>query len=225
MRAMILAAGRGERLRPLTDTTPKALVDVGGTSLLERHLQRLQVAGVTDVVINVDWLGEQIIERIGDGTRYGVNVSFSPEFGNVLETAGGIQKALPMLGDAPFWVVNADVFTDAVVPEVGLPDSIDGHLLMVPTPSFKRKGDFDIAEGLLRNSDNPKFTFSGIACYHPRFFAGLKPGRAALAPLLRTATDEGRLTAAMLAGSWDDVGTAERLEQVRDANAATSVGD
>lgn len=221
---MILAAGRGERLRPLTDTTPKALVDVGGTSLLERHLQRLQAAGVTDVVINIDWLGEQIIERIGDGTRYGVNVSFSPEFGNVLETAGGIQKALPMLGDAPFWVVNADVYTDAVIPEVSLADRIDGHLLMVPTPSFKHQGDFDIVDGLLRNSDSPEFTFSGIACYHPRFFSDLAPGRAALAPLLRQAADDGRLTAAMLPGSWDDVGTAERLEQVRDRSAATSVG-
>ena len=180
MRAMILAAGRGERLRPLTDTTPKALVDVGGTSLLERHLQRLQAAGVTDVVINIDWLGEQIIERIGDGTRYGVNVSFSPEFGNVLETAGGIQKALQMLGDAPFWVVNADVYTDAVIPEVSLADRIDGHLLMVPTPSFKHQGDFDIVDGLLRNSDSPEFTFSGIACYHPRFFSDLAPGRAML---------------------------------------------
>ena len=156
---MLLAAGRGERLRPLTDSVPKALMEVGGKALIEHHLDRLAAAGIAHVVINLDWLGEQIVERIGDGHRYGLQVAYSPEFGNVLETAGGIQRALPLLGASPFWVINADVFTDAPLPDITLPNDILGHLLLVPTPPFKANGDFDIAEGLLANGADPKYTF------------------------------------------------------------------
>ena len=215
MMAMILAAGRGERLRPITDKTPKALLEVAGESLLERHLRMLSAAGIKNVVVNLDWLGEQIIERIGDGQRFGLQVIYSPEFGNVLETAGGIHRALPMLGAEPFWVVNADVFTDFVLPKITLAANATAHLLLVPTPPFKSCGDFDLDNGLLANGEHPRFTFSGIALYRPEFFDGLPPGRSPLAPLLRAAADKGEITAALLDGIWEDVGTPERLERVR----------
>lgn len=214
MTAMILAAGRGERLRPLTDATPKALVEVGGRPLIEWHLLRLAEAGVSSVVINVDWLGEQIIERLGDGRRYGINIVYSPEFGNVLETAGGIQKALPMLSSAPFWVINADVFTDWQLPAKAPPGA--AHLVLVPTPSFKQQGDFALHGGLVHNAGEELLTFSGIAHYRPEFFADLKPGRAPLAPLLRAAADEHALTGELHSGAWNDVGTEARLQEVRE---------
>ncbi len=215
MMAMILAAGRGERLRPITDKIPKALLDVAGESLLERHLRMLSAAGISNVVVNLDWLGEQIIERIGDGRRFGLQVTYSPEFGNVLETAGGIHRALPVLGAEPFWVVNADVFTDIDLPDINLEADATAHLLLVPTPEFKARGDFDLNNGLLANSEQPQYTFSGIALYRPEFFAGLSPGRSPLAPLLRAAADKREITAALLDGAWEDVGTPERLERVR----------
>lgn len=219
MRAMILAAGRGERLRPVTDLLPKALVEVAGESLLERHLRSLSGSGVTHAVINLDWLGDMICKRIGDGHRFGLSVCYSPEFGNVLETAGGILRALPMLGEEPFCVVNADVFTDAIpaLCDVRLADSDLGHLLMVPKPDFKPNGDFDLSNGRLRNDTTPDYTFSGMAIYRPQFFASLAPGRSPLAPLLRRAADNDRLAASLHEGIWEDVGTPERLERVRES--------
>jgi MurNAc alpha-1-phosphate uridylyltransferase len=211
MIAMILAAGRGERLRPITESTPKALVEVQGRSLLERHLDAMQAAGISTVVVNLGWLGEQIVERVGDGSRYGLSVVYSPEGDNVLETAGGIQRALPMLGEEPFLVVNADVFTDMPFPDRLAPDS-GGHLVLVPKPVHKPNGDFDLAEGFVANSNSPSLTFSGIALYRPEFFADCKPGRSPLAPMLRSAADESRLTGSVYKGVWEDVGTAERLE-------------
>lgn len=214
---MILAAGRGERLRPVTDSVPKALVEVAGKSLLERHLQALSGNGVTHAVINLDWLGQMICERIGDGHRFGLSVSYSPEFGNVLETAGGIRRALPMLGDEPFLVVNADVFTDAIPALCGirLAGRDLGHLLMVPRPAFKPLGDFDVVKRRLRNHPKPAYTFSGLAIYRPQLFATLAPGRRPLAPLLRQAADDDQLAATVREGIWEDVGTPERLEQAR----------
>jgi len=215
--AIILAAGRGERLRPLTDSIPKALVEVAGETLLERHLRMLARAGIRNVVINLDWLGEQIIDRVGEGDRFGLQVTYSPEFGNVLETAGGIQRALPMLGNEPFWVVNADVYTDIDLPEIRLGEDVQAHVLLVPKPAFKAQGDFDLVGDRLVNSDNPGYTFSGISRYMPTFFRELRSGRAALGPMLRAAADAGTISAAMLDGVWEDVGTPERLEQVRAA--------
>jgi MurNAc alpha-1-phosphate uridylyltransferase len=223
MTAMILAAGRGERLRPLTDTIPKALVEVAGESLLERHLRMLARSGIGNVVINVDWLGEQIIECIGDGQRFGLQVTYSPEFGGVLETAGGIQRALPMLGKEPFWVVNADVFTDMDLPAIRLADDVLAHVLLVPTPGFKTRGDFDLDNGFLANGEQPKLTFSGIALYRPEFFSGQEPGCAPLAPLLREAAESGKISASMLEGIWEDVGTPERLETIQKRQAYNSV--
>lgn len=212
MIAMILAAGRGERLRPLTDSVPKALTEVRGQSLLERHLHSLKTAGVETVVINLGWLGEQIADRIGSGSAYGLNVVYSPEDEEILETGGGVHRALPMLGDAPFLVVNADIYTDMSMPTTELDENTKGKLMLVPTPGHLPNGDFDIRDGRLRNGPARPYTFSGIAVYRPEFFADCTAGRFSIVPLLRAAADEDQLAAAVYSGSWTDVGTIERLE-------------
>ena len=211
MRAMILAAGRGERLRPLTDEVPKSLVEVCGESLLERHLENVRSAGIGKVVINLGWLGNRIAERVGAGSRYGLEVVYSDEGEDILETGGGIHKALPMLGDDPFLVVNADIYTDMPVPDVTLGDNHLGHLVMVPTPDYRDNGDFDIDAGLIRNGENAALTFSGVAIYRPEFFDGCEAGRFPLAPMLREAADRGQLSGSLYEGLWADVGTPERL--------------
>jgi MurNAc alpha-1-phosphate uridylyltransferase len=215
MRAMILAAGRGERLRPLTDETPKSLVDVGGQSLLERHLDHVRVSGIRTVVINLGWLGERIVERVGSGRRFGLEVVYSQEGDNILETGGGIYKALPTLGDEPFLVINADIFTDMPVPDVTLADDHLGHLVMVPSPEYRDGGDFDIEDGLIRNTSAQSLTFSGVAIYRPEFFAGCEPGRFPLAPMLSDAAERGQLSGSLYEGQWADVGTSERLAALR----------
>lgn len=214
MRAMILAAGRGERLRPLTDETPKSLVEVGGRSLLERHLDHVRAAGIRTVVINLGWLGDRIVERVGSGRRYGLEVVYSQEGDHILETGGGIFKALPTLGDKPFLVVNADIFTDMPVPDIVLAEEHLGHLVMVPSPDYRSGGDFDIENGLVRNLGERSLTFSGVAVYRPELFANCKAGRFPLAPLLRDAADRGRLAGSLYEGRWADVGTPERLAQL-----------
>lgn len=211
MRAMILAAGKGERLRPLTNDIPKALVEVNGHSLLEHHLEALRAAGIEDVVINLGWHGEQIAERVGSGKRYGLSVVYSVEGDDILETGGGIHKALPMLGDDPFLVVNADIYTDMPVPDVELAHEHVGHLVLVPTPDYREHGDFDLAEGLVRNGETPGQTFGGVAVYRPEFFADCEPGRFPLAPMLKRAADAGTLAGSLYRGLWADVGTPERL--------------
>lgn len=211
MLAMILAAGRGERLRPVSDTMPKALVEVGGISLLEQQLQRLADAGIETVVINLGWLGERIAERIGSGRQFGLQVVYSPEYDNILDTGGGIKRALPLLGRAPFWVINADVFTDMTLPKVKLDADSLAHLVLVPTPAHKEFGDFELRDGKVRNSDNQDLTFSGIAFYRPEFFADSGGGRYSVVPLLREAADRGQLEGSLYEGIWEDVGTPERL--------------
>ena len=208
---MILAAGQGERLRPLTETTPKALVEVRGRSLLERHLDSLKAAGIETVVINLGWLGEMIADRIGSGHAYGLNVVYSQEGENILETGGGIHRALPMLGREPFLVVNADVYTDMPLPPAGLAETDVGHLVLVPRPAHKPQGDFDLQDGRVCESRNSAHTFSGVAVYRPEFFAGCEPGRFPLAPMLKAAAREGRLAGSLYEGLWEDVGTPERL--------------
>lgn len=217
MIAMILAAGRGERLRPLTDTTPKSLVEIGGQSLLERHLLNIRNAGVETVVINLGWLGAHIVKRVGSGARYGLHVIYSQEGDNVLETGGGIHKALPLLGSEPFLVLNADIYTDMPIPGVELAADTLGHLVMVPTPSYRDHGDFDLQEGLIRNSRAAKLTFSGVAVYKPEFFDGCEAGKFPLAPMLRGAADAGRLSGEIYEGLWADVGTLERLDALNQA--------
>ena len=202
---MILAAGRGERLRPLTDTIPKALIEVRGQSLLERHLDRIRDAGVTDVVINLGWLGEQIVERVASGSRFGLNIVYSQEGENILETGGGIHRALPVLGTEPFVVVNADIYTAMPIPDATLRDRELGHLVLVPTPDYKSSGDFDLDRGLLQNSAAPTLTFSGMAIYKPEFFDACEPGRFPLAPMLIAAADENLLRGSLYEGLWEDV--------------------
>ncbi len=216
MIAMLLAAGRGDRLRPITDTTPKPLVKVEGKALIEHHLERLAESGYQTVVINLGWLGEQILERVGSGERYGLQVVYSPEGDNILETGGGIHRALPMLGDAPFLVANADVFTGMPVPSLDLDEGELAHLVLVPRPPYREHGDFDLRDGKVVNAASPQLTFSGVAVYHPAFFADCEPGRFPLAPLLRAAADRGEIGGSLYEGLWEDVGTVERLEKLNE---------
>jgi MurNAc alpha-1-phosphate uridylyltransferase len=209
--AMILAAGKGERLRPLTETVPKALVEVRGRSLLERHLDSLATCGIDTVVINLGWLGGQILERVGSGEQYGLKVTYSQEGDNILETGGGIQRALPMLGSEPFLVINADIYTDMPVPDIDLAVGDLAHLVLVPTPADKPSGDFALSDGRIRNAGDEMYTFSGVSMYRPEFFAGCEPGRFSVVPMLRQAADDDRLSGSVYAGVWRDVGTPERL--------------
>jgi MurNAc alpha-1-phosphate uridylyltransferase len=216
MKAMILAAGRGERLRPLTDEIPKALVEVAGKSLLEHHLERVRAAGIESVVINLGWHGERIAERIGSGERYGLEVIYSDEGEHILETGGGIYKALPSLGANPFLVINADIYTDMPVPDIELAADRLGHLVLVPTPDYSEHGDFGLVDGLIRRVDTPDYTYAGLAVYRPEFFAGCEPGRFSIVQFMFAAADAGRLAGSVYTGMWADVGTPERLAALRE---------
>jgi MurNAc alpha-1-phosphate uridylyltransferase len=207
MKAMILAAGKGERLRPLTLHTPKPLVPVAGVPLIEYHLRALAAAGVTEVVINHAWLGAQIEAHLGDGARFGVSIAYSPE-GEPLETGGGILRALPLLGDEPFILVNGDIFTD--YPFVNLCRPLPGlaHLVLLDNPAHHPQGDFTLlADGQLTDAQasQPSLTYSGIAVLSPRLFAGCEPGAFKLAPLLRHAMAQGLVSGERYAGNWIDV--------------------
>ena len=214
MIAMILAAGRGERLRPVTDSVPKALVEVRGQSLIERHLIAIHSAGIETVVINLGWLGDAIVDRVGSGVNYGLNVIYSPEGDDVLETGGGIQRALPLLGDDPFLVINADIYTDMSLPPPTPVAKELAHLVLVANPPHRDRGDFNLDDGLVCASDAAKLTFSGVATYRAEFFAGCVPGRFPLAPMLYDAADAGRLSGSLYEGLWNDVGTPARLEEL-----------
>ena len=211
---MILAAGRGERMRPLTDTMPKPLLRIGGQTLIEHHIHALARAGFRELVINHAWLGASIERALGDGSSYGVQIRYSPEGETALETGGGIFRALPLLGDAAFLVVNADIWTD--FPFGDLPRGIDtlAHLVMVDNPPQHPDGDFSLTEGRLARHGPRMLTFSGIGVYRPELFAGCSDGRFALAPLLRTAMDAGRVSGEHFTGSWFDIGTPQRLEEI-----------
>jgi N-acetyl-alpha-D-muramate 1-phosphate uridylyltransferase len=216
MHAMILAAGRGERLRPLTDTTPKPLIEVGGKPLIVHHLERLAAAGFRDVVINIGWLGEQIPAALGDGSQFGLRIRYSPEPPGALETAGGIVHALELLGDAPFLVVSGDVLCDYPFETLRrLKTDALAHLVMVDNPPHHTRGDFGIVNGRLVIDAPNKLTFSGIALFRPDLFSDLAPGVRPLRPVLEQAIIEGRVTAERHAGRWMDVGSPERLDQVR----------
>jgi MurNAc alpha-1-phosphate uridylyltransferase len=222
MRAMILAAGRGERMRPLTDHTPKPLLPVGGKPLIVWHIERLVAAGITELVINHAHLGQQIEDALGDGSRFGASIRYSPEAA-ALETAGGIANALPLLGDEVFAVVNGDVWCDydfarLVELAAGLQSSHDlAHLVLVNNPEHHPNGDFPLEGGRISTTSPAfaKFTFSGIGLYRPALFDGIARGSAApLAPLLRVAIAEGRVSGEHHAGRWVDVGTPRRLAEL-----------
>jgi len=209
---MILAAGRGERMRPLTDTTPKPLLRVRGKPLIERHLERLAEAGVVDIVINLAWLGPMIRASLGDGSRFGVSIRYSEESPHALEPGGGIFRALPLLGATPFLVVNGDVLTDYPFAQLGLADTRDAHLVLVPNPPQHPRGDFGCVDGAAVAVAAEQFTYSGIALFRPEFFAGCRDGTFPLKPLLLRAMTAGRCSAEVYRGVWEDVGTPARLE-------------
>ncbi len=217
MKAMILAAGRGERLRPLTDTTPKPLLPVAGKPLIEHTILSLKSAGIKEIVINVAYLSKNIIDRLGDGSQLNVQINFSEEGHSALETLGGIVKALPLLGEEPFLVVNGDIATD--FPWHSLIDSNRkslGHLVLVPNPPHHQEGDFALREGLITETGDELFTFSGIGVYDPELFANCSSGKARLAPLLREASKKNQVTGELYKGFWLDIGNPERLSELND---------
>lgn len=213
MKAMILAAGRGVRMRPLTDTVPKSLLPVGGKPLIAWHLERLARAGFGEAVINHAHLGHLIEAALGDGARFGLTIRYSPER-EALETAGGIARALPLLGSEPFLVVNADVYSDydfAALARLDLQERL-AHLVLVDNPPQHPRGDFALAAGRVREAGERLLTYSGIGVYAPRLFAGIpREAKVALAPLLRKAIASDRVSGEHYPGRWHDIGTAERL--------------
>lgn len=214
MKAMILAAGRGVRMRPLTDTTPKSLLAVGGKPLIVWQLEKLARAGFGEAVINHAHLGDMIEAALGDGSRYGLSIRYSPER-EALETAGGIALALPLLGAEPFLVINADIYSDydfSALARLDLQDRL-AHLVLVDNPPQHPRGDFALEAGRVREAGERLLTFSGIGVYAPRLFGGI-PAKAkvALAPLLRKAMAAERVSGEHYYGRWHDIGTAERLQ-------------
>ncbi len=214
MKAMILAAGRGERMRPLTDHTPKPLLPVGKRSLIEHLMAALADAGFRNLVINHAHLGDKIVAALGDGRNHGVRIAYSPEPEGALETGGGIFKALPLLGEGPFLVVNGDIWTD--YPFSRLPRQLTGlaHLVLVDNPTHHPNGDFGLEGTTVVAESARKLTFSGIGIYSPALFASCEPGRFPLAPLLRAAMARGAVTGEHYRGVWSDVGTPARLQAI-----------
>ena len=208
---MILAAGRGERMRPLTDAKPKPLLPVNGIPLIDYHLAALVRGGIRDIVINLAWQGSQICDWVGDGSKYGINISYSDEGSEALETGGGVFQALPLLGKAPFWLVNGDVFCSYDYVVRGLADEMLGHLVMVPNPRHNAAGDFSLAAGRVTRRTEQTLTYSGIALLHPDLFAGAPGGKFPLAPLLDKAIEQDALSGELFTRRWIDVGTPERL--------------
>jgi MurNAc alpha-1-phosphate uridylyltransferase len=224
MKAMILAAGLGTRMRPLTDHLPKPLLEVGGKPLIVWHIEALARAGITELVINTAWLGDKLEAALGDGQRYGVSIFWSHE-GEPLETAGGLVKALPLLGDEPFVVINGDIwlrYDPALLRERFAGMKHQAHLVLVDNPAHNPRGDFALAADRITaattlrvaNDGEHRFTFAGLSVLHPRLFAGLPEGKRALAPLLREAIATGAVTGEYFPGPWVDVGTPERLVEL-----------
>jgi N-acetyl-alpha-D-muramate 1-phosphate uridylyltransferase len=209
---MLLAAGRGERLRPITDTVPKPLVAVAGKPLIVYHLEALARAEVRDVVINLSWLGEAIRATLGDGSRYGVRIAYSEEGPVPLETGGGIHRALPLLGPNPFLVVNSDVWTDMDFSRVlTLEEGAEARLLLAPNPPHHPHGDFGLEGDFVAEREAGRFTYTGIGVYRPELFAGCAPGKFPLLPLLKRAIAARRLRGEVYRGEWLDIGSPERL--------------
>jgi N-acetyl-alpha-D-muramate 1-phosphate uridylyltransferase len=213
---MILAAGRGERMRPLTDITPKPLLRVAGQPLIERHVVALAGAGLRRIVINLAWLGAQIQDYLGDGNSYGVNIAYSEESPVALETAGGIVRALPLLHPGPFAVVNGDILTDFPFETLALAAGRDAHLVLVPNPPQHPEGDFGLDRGVAMPAAATQYTFTGIALYRAAFFEGCVDGVFPLKPLLLRSMAAGRCSAQLYQGLWEDIGTPQRLQAVNE---------
>lgn len=212
MKAMILAAGKGERMRPLTLTRPKPLIEVNGRPLIEHHIQALAAAGITDLVINHAWLGDQLEAVLGDGSHLGVSIRFSAE-GEPLETGGGIFRALPLLGSEPFMLINGDIRTDVDFAALALPAGCLAHLVLVDNPVHHPSGDFGLVDGRITLEASEKLTYSGIAVLHPQLFSDCTAGAFKLVDVLRPAIVAGQVSGQRLAGRWVDVGTLERLAE------------
>ncbi|PCI07135.1 MAG: mannose-1-phosphate guanylyltransferase [Gammaproteobacteria bacterium] len=215
MKAMILAAGRGDRLRPLTDATPKPLIKVAGKSLIEYHLTNLASAGFKEIIINTAWLAEKIHTELGDGSNYGVTITYSDE-GEALETAGGIIHALPLLGDEPFLVINGDIWCDfefSNLPTINV--NVLAHLILVKNPQHNATGDFALQTGLVRNTGDIMYTYSGIGIYQTDFFKNQASGRVALGSVIREKNDNNLVSGQLHHGRWTDVGTLERLQVLK----------
>ena len=226
MKAMILAAGRGERMRPLTDRTPKPLLEVGGQPLIVWHLERLAAAGFREIVINHAHLGAQIETRLGNGSHWGLSIAYSAE-GTALETAGGIARALPLLGDAPFAVINGDIYTDYDLArlKVVLASQVQAHLVLVDNPPQHAQGDFYLHGDRLAAAGQQRLTFAGIAVYRSQVFAGISPNRPArLAPLLQVMIDQKTVSGEHHHGVWHDIGTPERLQALDEAMRRQAAG-
>jgi len=214
MKTIILAAGRGERMQPLTDTTPKPLLKAGKKRLIEYTIDALVEAGLCDIVINHAHLGEQFPATLGDGKRYGATIQYSNEDEGRLETAGGIINALPLLGDAPFLVVNGDIWTDypfAQLANKTLNEAQCCHLVLVANPEHHPQGDFSLSSGLLSDQGTEKYTYSGVGLYHPSLFAHLPAAPMPLKPILMKAIDAQQASGEIYQGQWSDIGTVERL--------------
>jgi MurNAc alpha-1-phosphate uridylyltransferase len=216
MKAMVLAAGYGNRLRPLTDHTPKPLVRVGGKPLIVHHLEKLAQAGFREVVINLGHLGYKIPEALGDGAKWGLAISYSDEGPEPLETGGGLTKALPLIGKDPFLVVNGDVWCDldfSTIPQ-SLAEKDWVNLFLVPKPGWRERGDFSLQGTRVRESENPEFLYAGIAIYHPAILDGAKVEKFSIVPRLKQAISDDRVGGLLYQGEWDDVGTPERLDKL-----------
>ena len=210
--ALIFAAGRGERLRPMTDIKPKPLCTVHGIPLIEYHVKHLASAGFKHLIINHAYLGDQIRHFLGDGERFGIRISYSPEPPGALETGGGIVNALNLLGTEPFVTVNADIFTDYDFSTLQLPMNSLAHLVLIKTPSYLSHSDFGLSEPNVLDNENRIYTFAGIACYNPQLFVNAKYGRYSLVPMLRQLASERKATADIYTGRWFDIGTLQRLQ-------------
>ena len=218
MKVMILAAGKGERMRPLTDFKPKPLLPVADKTIIEYTIDGLVASGFKDLVINHAYLGQQIEDYLGDGERYGANIQYSPEGERGLETAGGIINALPLLGEQPFMVVNGDIATDFPFEQLKNQPKKLAHLVLVQNPVHHTQGDFGLLDNaqLVNKSDAELFTFCGIGVYHPQFFSEIELGHCKLGQLLRQAIDDGQVTGQLYRGFWMDIGTPERLSELND---------
>lgn len=211
MKAIVLAAGRGERMRPLTDATAKPLLRAGGHALIDYHLHALAAAGVREVVVNLSWQAAALRGHLGDGSRFGLALQFSDEGPVALEVGGGIHRALPWLGPGPFLVVNGDVWTDCPLAALSLPAGSKAHLVLVPNPDHHPRGDFALDAAGRVAGDGPRRTYAGVGLLVPQLFAGCAPGRFPLKPLLDRAAARGELTGEVYDGGWFDVGTPARL--------------
>ncbi|BBB24176.1 nucleotidyl transferase [Isorropodon fossajaponicum endosymbiont JTNG4] len=213
MFGMILAAGRGKRMMLLTKNTPKPLIKVQGLTLIEHSINALKNAGITKIVINISYLGEQIKSHLGNGSKFGVNIHYSDESKGVLETAGGIIKALPLLGIKPFVVINSDVLCDYDLSNLTLPENSLAHLVLIDNPKHNPAGDFSLNDTQLTLADTKTYTFSGVGIYHPTLFKSyLFEKKLALSKVLKAAIAKNQISAEYYTGYWQDIGTPERLE-------------